>query len=114
MFSLGKWIILIFFTRNEDTKVYNFVSSVQHPITWQEFLDNCKEFTVKYPSFRAAWYYFVVYFCSRYAYLTASFFLEFIPACLLDVAQLITTGRHKYVLVVLPTIFEGIVVCTGV
>jgi len=86
-----------YFRRNGDTKVYNFVSNIQQPITWGGYLDACKSYAIKNPPLRALWYYLLIACRRRYTFLATSFLLDFIPACLKDIIPYITTGKHKNV-----------------
>lgn len=85
------------FAGRGDTKVYNFVSGIQQPITWGQYFDICKEHFVRSPPSRAMWYFFVILCRKSYTYLATSFLLEFIPACLMDLVPFLTTGNHKNV-----------------
>lgn len=77
--------------------MYNYVSSVQKPLTWNQFMDMSSRHGIQVPSMRSMWYYSLMLNKRRYVHLVCLLFLHFIPATIVDGTALLLGKRPKYV-----------------
>ncbi|KAG8222376.1 hypothetical protein J437_LFUL002995 [Ladona fulva] len=71
--------------KDKEIKIYNYVSSVQKPITWGEFMDLNIKYGMNTPSMRSIWYYTLTLNKSRFIHSIYVLFLHFLPALLVDI-----------------------------
>ncbi|CAH1962542.1 unnamed protein product [Acanthoscelides obtectus] len=70
--------------KNAETKIYNYESSNDNPITWEYYMAKSGEYGMPTPSLKAVWYYSFFLTKSRLRYLFTIFFLHTVPAFLID------------------------------
>lgn len=80
------------FTRRkaENIPVYNYVSSVENPMTWGEFKQLNLIQGIHYTSSNAIWCPYNVAVTSRHLYTLLIFLLHIIPAALVDLVSLLS------------------------
>lgn len=84
---LSQLLILLsclFIYRQDKIPIYNYVSSVQKPITWKEFIRLNHKYGIHWPTIRAVWYYSFVAIKSPLMFYIANFFLHTLPGYILD------------------------------
>ncbi|XP_046738977.1 putative fatty acyl-CoA reductase CG5065 [Diprion similis] len=69
----------------EDVPVYNYVSTNENPIIWQDFNDKSRVFGRKYPSEKSIYYPWGFATKSRLLYRISNFFFNSIQALIIDV-----------------------------
>ncbi|XP_021915757.1 fatty acyl-CoA reductase 1-like isoform X2 [Zootermopsis nevadensis] len=77
------------------TKVYNFVSGAQNPISWKQYWSICGQTIIQYPTSHAKWYYCFVTTSLWPVYLILWFCLELIPASLAHVLCYCSSGSNR-------------------
>ncbi|GFG36353.1 hypothetical protein Cfor_05960, partial [Coptotermes formosanus] len=80
-----------------QTKVYNFVSGAQNPITWKEYWSICVQKIIENPTAHAQWYLFYVTITLWPVYFSLWLCLELIPAFLIQGLQYCTFGPKRAV-----------------
>ncbi|CAG9759270.1 unnamed protein product [Ceutorhynchus assimilis] len=68
----------------QDIPIYNYVSSVQNPVTWDEFKNLATKHGTKFPPQRVLWYRICRFRPNYYENMLAVLFLHTIPAYLVD------------------------------
>ncbi|XP_069691430.1 fatty acyl-CoA reductase wat-like [Periplaneta americana] len=68
----------------DDIPIYNYVSSVQKPLTWEEFMEKTSRFGFSVPPAQAVWYYSFTLNKYYFIHLLYVLFLHFLPAVLID------------------------------
>lgn len=68
--------------------IFNYVSSVQNPITWGEFKTFCEPVS-HYPSFHLQWHYFFSLNKHRLIHNICAIFLHLLPAIFIDIGAMI-------------------------
>jgi len=81
----------------DQIPVYNYVSSEQKPLTWDQFMDLSSRHGMQVPSMRSMWYYSLTLNKRRAVHLVYLLFLHFIPATIVDGTALLLGRRPKYV-----------------
>ncbi|XP_026678808.1 fatty acyl-CoA reductase wat-like, partial [Diaphorina citri] len=71
-------------SNQQQIPIYNYVSSVQKPVTWNEFLQHNIKHGHHWPTIRAVWYYSFWPTKSRIMFLFLNFLLHTIPGLILD------------------------------
>jgi len=79
-----------------QTKVYNFVSGTQNPITWKEYFSVCGQKIIENPPCNAQWYYFYMTAKLWPVYLSLWLCLELMPALLLQGLQYCTSRPRRW------------------
>jgi len=79
----------------DEIRVYNYVSSVQKPLSWDQFMDMGSRYGMEVPSMRTIWYYSLTLNKRRYVHLVFLLFLHFIPAIIIDGTALLLGKRPK-------------------
>ncbi|KAK2586495.1 hypothetical protein KPH14_011393 [Odynerus spinipes] len=69
-----------------DMLIYNFVASVEAPLTWQDYCRMNFPYNRQYPLSSTLWYPFFLIVKYRPLYMLLTFFLHIIPAILVDIA----------------------------
>jgi len=87
----------------DQIPVYNYVSSEQKPLTWDQFMDMTSRYGMEVPSMRSMWYYSLTLNKHRPVHLLYLLFLHFIPAAIVDGAALLLGRQPKYVVLKLAT-----------
>jgi fatty acyl-CoA reductase len=72
----------------EDIFIFNYVSSVQKPLTWGKFMMYSENY-LSYPSSKFLWYYGLKLNKHRIIHFVYSMLLHFLPALLIDTAVLV-------------------------
>ncbi|KAF4519231.1 hypothetical protein B566_EDAN009792 [Ephemera danica] len=67
------------------TMVYNFVSSAQRPITWQEYTRICSTYAISHPPEKAMWYYCLMLIKNPTLYRFMNALTHDLPAQILDI-----------------------------
>lgn len=82
-------------SKPENIPVYNYVSSVENPLTWGEFCDLNIEKGFEYPFSNAIWY--VSFFMNKSAMVNKiyQFFLHILPALLIDTVMVCAGQKPK-------------------
>ncbi|XP_044014386.1 fatty acyl-CoA reductase wat-like [Aphidius gifuensis] len=82
--------------RNDDMLIYNYVSTNDAPVTWNEFSVNyCLKYGHEYPVLQTKWYITFSITKSRLAFKLSMIFLHFLPALLVDSIFLCTGQKPK-------------------
>ncbi|EFN79576.1 Fatty acyl-CoA reductase 1 [Harpegnathos saltator] len=81
----------------ERTPIYNYVSSVQNPITWKEFMRLNEEHGLCVPSMKLMWYYMLILNRHRSVHEICSIFLHIIPGAIFDLVAILS-GRQPMLL----------------
>ncbi|XP_014210800.1 fatty acyl-CoA reductase wat-like [Copidosoma floridanum] len=78
--------------RDEEMLIYNFVSSVDAPFTWQDFFHTNKRYVNMYPMSTALWY--ISFTMSKYSFVNTiySVILHLVPAFIIDTLS-VCVGR---------------------
>jgi fatty acyl-CoA reductase len=79
----------------DQIPVYNYVSSEQKPLTWDQFMDLSSRHGMQVPSMRSMWYYSLTLNKRRAVHLVYLLFLHFIPATIVDGTALLLGRRPK-------------------
>ncbi|PNF39259.1 hypothetical protein B7P43_G16960 [Cryptotermes secundus] len=81
----------------EQTKVYNFVSGTQNPITWKEYWLYVGQKIKQCPAAHAQWYYCLI--CTRFwpIYSILWCFLQLVPAFLLQILFYCTSPPKRHI-----------------
>lgn len=81
--------------KSESIPVYNYVSSVENPLTWGEFCDLNIAKGFDYPFSNAIWY--VSFFMNKSAMVNKiyQFFLHILPALLIDTVMVCAGQKPK-------------------
>ncbi|XP_050678153.1 fatty acyl-CoA reductase wat-like [Leptidea sinapis] len=72
--------------------VYNCVSSVESPVTWEQYMKLNEGYGLKVPPIQAIWGYLLILTPSAFLYTIYSFILHWIPAYIID-AVLVIIGK---------------------
>lgn len=80
--------------QTSNIPIYNFVSGVQNPITWGDFIERNRKYGINKPTTKAVWYYGLNPTNNYYMFLFYNFFLHYLPALLIDLYCLVT-GRRR-------------------
>ncbi|XP_044013795.1 uncharacterized protein LOC122856167 [Aphidius gifuensis] len=82
--------------RNDDMLIYNYVSTTDAPVTWNNFfIDYCLESAREYPILQTKWYMTFSITKNRLAYNLSMIFLHLLPALLVDLIFLCTGQKPK-------------------
>ncbi|XP_026470666.1 fatty acyl-CoA reductase wat-like [Ctenocephalides felis] len=79
----------------EDIKIYNYVSSIENPITHEEFMEKNDRYGKQYPTIRALWYHCLILTNNVPFYYLCTLFLHFIPALIFDGFALLTNNKPQ-------------------
>lgn len=81
----------------DNILVYNYISSNENPITWEEF--TCINYIVSkhYPYSKSLWTPMAVLVKNPFLYTILKFSLHIIPAILLDAGLILTMNKPRYV-----------------
>lgn len=79
----------------ENIPVYNYVSSPENPICWEEFIKLNFMHGVKYTPSNAIWCPFTLTATNSYIYWILKLFLHIIPATIVDLGCLLTGNKPK-------------------
>ncbi|XP_046383568.1 fatty acyl-CoA reductase wat-like [Ischnura elegans] len=82
-------------TKEKDVKIYNYVSSVQRPITWGEFMNLNIKYGMRTPSMRSIWYYTLTLNKSLFIHNLYVLFLHLLPALIVDICGYAIGKRPK-------------------
>ncbi|XP_068621786.1 fatty acyl-CoA reductase wat-like [Battus philenor] len=69
---------------DQPPPVYNYVSSVEQPLTWKNFMKYNEIYGLKVPTKQAVWYYLFYITPSKFLYTLTCFLLHWIPAYIID------------------------------
>ena len=81
--------------RCDHIPIYNYVSSVEKPITWENYMALSQANGVKTPTVKAIYYYTLTLNRNYYLNLLYMFFLHLIPALLIDAAMVIACKKPR-------------------
>ncbi|KAH0535391.1 hypothetical protein KQX54_016117 [Cotesia glomerata] len=79
--------------RRENMLIYNYTSTVENPITWGFYIDNCLAFARDYPLKQSIWYLTMTTNQSKVINFLANIILHLLPALLADI--LMVCRGHK-------------------
>nr|CAD7396383.1 unnamed protein product [Timema poppensis] len=79
----------------EGIPIYNYVSSAQKPIQWQEFVDMAGSHGMDIPCSKAIWYYSVTMTKYKVLYMILAFLLHTLPALLVDTVTILCFKKPK-------------------
>lgn len=79
--------------RGENMLIYNYTSTVENPITWGYYIDNCLAFARDYPLKQSIWYLTMTTSQSKVINFLANIILHLLPALLADI--LMVCRGHK-------------------
>nr|CAD7259154.1 unnamed protein product [Timema shepardi] len=79
----------------EGIPIYNYVSSAQKPIQWQEFVEMAGNHGMDIPCSKAIWYYSVTMTKYKVLYIILSFLLHTLPALLVDTVTILCFKKPK-------------------
>jgi fatty acyl-CoA reductase len=77
--------------------VYNYVSSVQKPITWDEYMDKASRHGVHVPTIRTVWCYSLTLNKYRFLHILYALLLHFLPAIIIDGFATLLGKEPRYV-----------------
>lgn len=83
------------FRKPETIPVYNYVSSPENPILWEEFIRLGFIHGVKYTPSNAIWCPYAVTTTNIYLYWMLKLILHILPATIVDLACILTGGKPK-------------------
>ncbi|XP_075231059.1 fatty acyl-CoA reductase wat-like [Lycorma delicatula] len=75
--------------KGDDIPIYNYVSSVQNPISWKEFIKLNYKHGIHWPTIRAVWYYSFTPIENPYFFVMVNFLLHTLPGYILDFLAII-------------------------
>lgn len=78
--------------RTEKPKIYNYVSSIESPLTWGEYIDEMYFNYCEAPPLQAMWYPMYVLYVNLWVGTILRFFLHRVPAVCMD-CLLIVSGK---------------------
>lgn len=81
------YFYILYFRRNEDIPIYNYVSK-DNPITFDELKYMTAKYGIPLPSKEAIWYYSFRNVKYRLVYILCIYFLHLLPALLIDTFSL--------------------------
>ncbi|XP_015366451.1 PREDICTED: fatty acyl-CoA reductase 1-like [Diuraphis noxia] len=80
---------------SEQPKIYNYVSSTESPLTWDEYIRGMTEHYYVSPPLRSMWYGFYLMYTNLWIGMILKFFLHRIPAAFMDFLLIITGKSPK-------------------
>jgi len=80
------------YTKYEEPKIYNYVSSADSPLTWNEYIGGMTEHYYVSPPLRSMWYGFFFTYTNLWIGMVLKFFLHRMPAAFVDF-MLIVSGK---------------------
>ncbi|XP_029345596.1 fatty acyl-CoA reductase wat isoform X2 [Acyrthosiphon pisum] len=83
------------YTKYEQPKIYNYVSSADSPLTWNEYIQGMTEHYIVSPPLRSMWYGFFIVYTNLWIGMVLKFFLHRIPAALVDFLLIIRGKSPK-------------------
>uniref|UniRef100_A0A336M4R9 Fatty acyl-CoA reductase n=1 Tax=Culicoides sonorensis TaxID=179676 RepID=A0A336M4R9_CULSO len=84
-------------TRYDHIPVYNFTTSPDNPITWEQYTDLGLIHGSKMPTLKAIWYYTVTLAGSWPSAMLMQFFYHLVPAFFMDIGLIISGKKPKMV-----------------
>ncbi|XP_060881062.1 fatty acyl-CoA reductase wat-like [Metopolophium dirhodum] len=83
------------YTKYEQPKIYNYVSSADSPLTWNEYIGGMTEHYNVSPPLRSMWYGFFIVYTNFWIGMVLKFLLHRIPAAFVDFLLFITGKSPK-------------------
>ncbi|VVC34012.1 Male sterility, NAD-binding,NAD(P)-binding domain,Fatty acyl-CoA reductase, C-terminal [Cinara cedri] len=80
---------------NKEPKIYNYVSSVESPLTWGKYIKEMQVYYQNAPPFRSMWYRFNVFYTNIWIGMILRFLLHRIPAAFMDLLLLVRGKKTK-------------------
>lgn len=80
---------------NKGPKIYNYVSSVESPLTWGRYIEEMKYHYLKAPPLQAIWYIFYVLYANLWLGSILRFLFHRIPAMFIDLFCILCGKNHK-------------------
>ncbi|KDR07123.1 fatty acyl-CoA reductase wat-like [Zootermopsis nevadensis] len=81
----------------DEIPLYNYVSSVQKPLTWGQFMDKVSRYGIHVPTVRTVWCYSFTLNKHRSLHLMYVLFLHFLPAFIIDGVTMLFGNKPKLV-----------------
>lgn len=81
--------------RGQEMLIYNFVSSVDAPLTWGNFGQTNLKWIKEYPLSQSIWYFTCTMIKNKMLYLVSIFFAHLLPALLFDIGTLCTGHKPR-------------------
>ncbi|GLV38346.1 waterproof [Carabus blaptoides fortunei] len=82
---------------SDDISIYNYVGSVQKPITYRKYMSDIKEVAMTMPSEHCISYFILLMCKNKYIYLLAVIFLHLLPAYIMTFFCWISGSKLRYV-----------------
>ncbi|PSN51360.1 hypothetical protein C0J52_07924 [Blattella germanica] len=82
---------------DDEIPIYNYVSSVQKPITWGDFMEKGAHYGIQIPTMRAVWCYSLTLNKYRSWHMLYVLFLHFLPAFIIDGIAIVVGKQPKLV-----------------
>ncbi|XP_025207314.1 fatty acyl-CoA reductase wat-like [Melanaphis sacchari] len=82
------------FEKNKEPKIYNYVSSIESPIHWDEVIQYTFETYHQAPPLESMWYIFCIFSTNRWLINILRFFLHWIPGAIIDLISFIVRGKN--------------------
>ena len=83
------------YTKYEQPKIYNYVSSADSPLTWNKYIEGISEHYYASPPLRSMWYGFYIACTNLWICMVLNFFLHQIPAAFVDFLLIISGKSPK-------------------
>lgn len=80
---------------NKEPKIYNYVSSIESPVTWDEIIRNMQSNYNDAPPLRSMWYGFYVFYTNLLVGRMLRFWLHWIPAAIVDTLLVVSGNKSK-------------------
>ncbi|XP_060836401.1 fatty acyl-CoA reductase wat-like [Rhopalosiphum padi] len=80
---------------NEQPKIYNYVSSIDSPLKWSEYMEGLHDNYYASPPLKSMWYTFYILYTNVWIGVLLKFFLHRIPAAFMDLFLIITGKSPK-------------------
>ncbi|XP_001948211.2 fatty acyl-CoA reductase wat [Acyrthosiphon pisum] len=83
------------YTKYEQPKIYNYVSSADSPLTWNKYIEGMTEHYNVSPPLRSMWYGFFIVYTNLWIGMVLKFLLHRIPAAFVDFLLIISGKSPK-------------------
>lgn len=80
---------------NEEPKIYNYVSSIESPVTWHKYIKGMHNYYYESPPLQSIWYCFYIFYTNFWAGLILRFFLHRVPATIMDLLLFLSGKNPK-------------------
>ncbi|XP_008549791.1 fatty acyl-CoA reductase wat [Microplitis demolitor] len=83
--------------RGENMLIYNYISTVENPITWGFYIDNCLTYGRDFPLKQSVWYLTMSTYQNKTINFFANIILHLLPALLVDIVAVCTGHKPRVV-----------------